>query len=80
MTEIYKCRIPDWDGDEFERRIEATCAEEAAQELMDYEYWENCEDGETIDVEVMAPDGTITKWTVTAYLSWNYSVRERREG
>lgn len=66
------------------RTIVAHDAEQAAERYAERDDWDSAEysvvGGSPMTVQVIAPDGTITRWLVTGETVAVYSAREVRSG
>ena len=83
----YKCCVPDWDdhdcgsdGDEVEGRDAEDAAEEYAKYIYDHrDGWEGMPKN-TVFIEVMSPDGTVTGFNVFTEFAPSFHIEEADNG
>ena len=77
---MYKARIEDWHGDEWEDQPNSTGPRDAAEECVERYIARAAHysviDGDPVAVEVRYPDGTVMVWNVQASSTVHYYARQ----
>ena len=77
---MYKARIEDWHGDEWEDQPNSTGPRDAAEECVEryiaMAAHYSVIDGDPVAVEVLYPDGTVMVWNVQASSTVHYYARQ----